>query len=263
MKGWYFDSWKHSLAAKGIKSKYKVPPAWKDVKYYTNKPYVVTGVDKKGRLQYIYPPSFVKKASEKKYVRIDKLESQIPGIIDKVKADVKAEKPEAEAVYTIYKTGFRPGSEKDTLADKQAYGVSTLEPKHVKVKGNTVEFKFIGKKGVYVEKDVTDKLLADIMKKRKGNKQLFSASDSQMRVYFSDITGNKYKLKDLRTLRAHKIAKELDGDKKEIAQEVSPEQLKNIITEVQFLTESWLDEFERQIFKGLTLQELLHEKGGK
>ncbi len=45
--------------------------------------------------------------------------------------------------------------------------------------------------------------------------------------------------------------------------EFSPEQLKNLIAEVQFLTESWLDEFERQIFKGLTLQELLHEKGGK
>lgn len=45
--------------------------------------------------------------------------------------------------------------------------------------------------------------------------------------------------------------------------EFSPEQLKNLITEVQFLTESWLDEFERQIFKGLTLQELLHEKGDK
>jgi hypothetical protein len=45
--------------------------------------------------------------------------------------------------------------------------------------------------------------------------------------------------------------------------EFSSEQLKTVITEMQFLTESWLDEFERQIFKGLTLQELLHEKGGK
>ncbi len=48
-----------------------------------------------------------------------------------------------------------------------------------------------------------------------------------------------------------------------LSAEFSREQLKNLITEVQFLTESWLDEFERQIFKGLTLQELLHEKGAK
>ena len=48
-----------------------------------------------------------------------------------------------------------------------------------------------------------------------------------------------------------------------LSAEFSSEQLKTVITEVEFLTESWLDEFERKIFKGLTLQELLHEKGGK
>lgn len=48
-----------------------------------------------------------------------------------------------------------------------------------------------------------------------------------------------------------------------LSAEFTREQLESLISEVQFLTESWLDEFERQIFKGLTLQELLHEKGGK
>jgi len=200
-----------------------VPPAWKNVKYYSDEPYVATGIDKKGRLQYIYPPSFVKKAAEKKFDRIEKLEQQIPEIISRVKQDIKEEKPEAEAVYTIYKTGFRPGTEKDTLAEKQAYGVSTLEPRHVKVKGNEVQFKFTGKKGVFVEKSVRDKMLADIMRKRKEDEQVFPVSDSQMRSYFSDVTHGKFQLKDLRTLRAQKIAKDLEGDKKEIAQEVSKE----------------------------------------
>jgi DNA topoisomerase-1 len=222
-RGWFRESYRHSLAAKGIKTRYKVPPAWKDVKFYTNKPYVVTGVDKKGRLQYIYPPSFVKKASEKKYVRIEKLEKQIPSIIGKVRQDIVQGKPEAEAVYTIYKTGFRPGTEKETLAEKQAYGVSTLEPKHIKIKGSAVQFKFIGKKGVYVEKNVRDKLLAGIMRRRKTGKQLFPVSDGQMRSYFSSITGGRYQLKDLRTLRAQRLAKALDGSKKEIAEEVSKE----------------------------------------
>lgn len=39
-------------------------------------------------------------------------------------------------------------------------------------------------------------------------------------------------------------------------------QLKDIVSEVQYLVESWLDDFERDIFEGLTLKELLHEKGG-
>ncbi|TSC90391.1 MAG: hypothetical protein G01um10145_63 [Microgenomates group bacterium Gr01-1014_5] len=47
-----------------------------------------------------------------------------------------------------------------------------------------------------------------------------------------------------------------------IADEFTEIELKGVIAEVQFLAESWLDDFERTIFKGMTLKELLHEKGG-
>ncbi len=43
----------------------------------------------------------------------------------------------------------------------------------------------------------------------------------------------------------------------------SDTELKTIVMEVEYLTEAWLDEFERKTFKGLTLKELLHEKGAK
>lgn len=39
-------------------------------------------------------------------------------------------------------------------------------------------------------------------------------------------------------------------------------QLKEIVTDIDFLVENWLDEFEREKFGGKTLKELLHEKGG-
>jgi DNA topoisomerase-1 len=220
-KGWHYESWRHSLAARGI----KVPPAWKHVKHYTDKPYVATGIDKKGRIQYIYPASFIKKETDKKFNRINRLEKQMPKILSRIKSDVDSQKPEAEAVYTIYRTGFRPGTERDTLADKQAYGVSTLEPKHIKISGNNVRFKFVGKKGVSIQKEVNDKLLAKIMRRRKENneKQLFPVSDDEIRSYFNRITNNRYKLKDLRTLRAQRLARRLDGDKKQISMEVSKE----------------------------------------
>lgn len=48
----------------------------------------------------------------------------------------------------------------------------------------------------------------------------------------------------------------------EVALELSEAQLKDAVTEIEFLADSWLDDFERKIFKGMTLQELLHEKGG-
>lgn len=56
-----------------------------------------------------------------------------------------------------------------------------------------------------------------------------------------------------------KDAKEILG---ELANEFTPQQLKDSIVEIKYLTECWLDEFEREVFKGKTLRELLHEKGG-
>ena len=54
-------------------------------------------------------------------------------------------------------------------------------------------------------------------------------------------------------------AKEILG---ELTEQLTPDQFKDTVTEMQFLANSWLDDFERKIFKGLTLKELLHEKGG-
>lgn len=55
-----------------------------------------------------------------------------------------------------------------------------------------------------------------------------------------------------------KKAKEILGV---IADEFSPVQFRDVVTEIHYLVESWLDDFEREIFDGLTLRELLHEKG--
>ena len=55
-------------------------------------------------------------------------------------------------------------------------------------------------------------------------------------------------------------AKELLGEKLTY---FTPEQLRDLITEIQFLTDSWLDDFERRIFDGVTLAELLHERSSQ
>ena len=48
-----------------------------------------------------------------------------------------------------------------------------------------------------------------------------------------------------------------------IADEFTPDQLKDAVTEIQYLASTWLDDFERDAFDGLTLNELLHEKGAR
>lgn len=55
-----------------------------------------------------------------------------------------------------------------------------------------------------------------------------------------------------------KLAKEILGPE---ANELTDMQLRSAVTEIQYLAESWLDNFEQEIINGLTLKELLHEKG--
>ncbi len=45
----------------------------------------------------------------------------------------------------------------------------------------------------------------------------------------------------------------------ETAQELSDEQIECIVSEFQFLINSWLDEYEQDVFNGMTLKEILHE----
>jgi len=53
-------------------------------------------------------------------------------------------------------------------------------------------------------------------------------------------------------------AKEILGP---VALEFTSEELKDALAQVQYLAETWLDDLERKIFKGMTLREVLNEKG--
>lgn len=47
-----------------------------------------------------------------------------------------------------------------------------------------------------------------------------------------------------------------------LTEEFTDSQLRDVVAEIQFLADSWLDDFERKTYGGLTLKELLHERGG-
>jgi hypothetical protein len=51
-------------------------------------------------------------------------------------------------------------------------------------------------------------------------------------------------------------AKELLGD---LVEGLSDTQIKEMVTDANFLITTWLDDFERSIFDGQTLREVLHE----
>ena len=71
----------------------------------------------------------------------------------------------------IIHCNFRIGNEKYVNLYK-SYGVSTLECRHIKIKGGEISIKFIGKKGVLNECVEHDKPLADNLKKLMAGKKM-------------------------------------------------------------------------------------------
>jgi len=216
------------------KHRRKVPPHLKKVKYYDNRRYVATGLDSKGRVQYIYPEGVKMKFASQKYKRINRLKKQEDELMGGIIKDAKKGDVEAQAVYTMYKTGFRPGSGRDTKSDVQAFGTTTLLKKHVRVRpNNRVKFKFVGKKGVKIEKEVKDKLLSDVIKERKNDQRVFETNVNNVRSYFKRKTSNRFQLKDLRTLKAFDVAdKALTGSKLKDPKKIKKEVVAKVAEEL-------------------------------
>jgi DNA topoisomerase-1 len=219
---------KGKIKVRRHKRKPYIPPAWTRVKRFKKGPILATGYDEKGRLQYVYDHEYREQQDKDKFKRIEKLNRTISPVMGQIAKEADEGKQEAQAIYTMYKTGFRPGTEKDTKADKPAYGVLTLKTNQVKVKpSDKVQFKFPGKWNVKVNKEIRDKRLARIMRQRLRGRNLFGTNATNTRRYLQKKTDDKFKMKDFRTLVAHKTAKKVSKNRsnghKEISTAVSKE----------------------------------------
>jgi DNA topoisomerase-1 len=183
----------------------RIPPAWKDVHLSRDPDAALqaTGVDVKGRTQYKYSAEHSQAAAAEKFARVREFNDQLPALRKQILGDLTSKDPDtrdaAAVLYLIDKTGFRPGSERETLGDKKAYGATTLTREHVTVDGNQVHFSFTGKKGVQIDKTVEDARLARLLRPRlKREGPLFDASDASLRAYMQEHAPG-FKPKDFRT----------------------------------------------------------------
>lgn len=196
----------------------RIPPAWTNVTVNPNPEAKcwAQGLDVKGRVCSLYAPHHTKAASEAKFSKVKKLLAVTHKIQAKLEKDTrKAKCTDTEVVaYLIYEMGLRPGSNTDTLADKKAYGATTLLAKHVKVMASgTVYLKFTGKKGVAISQKVKNQWLADMLRYKKAKTEgryttpLFDTNPGKLNAYVKTLSPG-LNPKDLRTLKATVIATE-------------------------------------------------------
>ena len=187
------------------------PPGWTNVRLNDNPKAAtqVKGTDSKGREQIRMTKTVIEKNAAEKFARLKDFNKVLPKLTAQAEKDMAKGNHVAALVSLIAKTGFRIGSERDTGAEKKAFGASTLTGKHVTVKGDKLTFKFTGKKGVEIEHELKDKNLAKWIKPLAGTSQkLFpQASDGKANTYIKTVTGNShFKTKDLRTWNGTAVA---------------------------------------------------------
>jgi len=194
-------------------SKLNIPPAWTNVEISKNpkKDLQVTGYDSKGRKQYLYSKEYIEKTKNKKFKKINSIDyDNYKEIIDHNinKKNLSRENIICNILKLMEDLNIRVGNE-SYKKHNGSYGITTLLKSHLKDN----KLCFIGKKGIYHEKKITEKKSKDFlikMLKIKGP-NLFNYSDN-VKVTSKDLNDflqskidKNISCKDIRTYSANKM----------------------------------------------------------
>ena len=194
-----------------------IPPAWSDVWICPspNGHIQATGRDARGRKQYRYHERWREIRDENKYDRLVNFGKALPKIRRRLKKDLALsslprEKVLATIVQLLERSLIRVGNE-EYARENKSFGLTTLQDRHVDVKGSKLRFRFRGKSGRLHEVDVTDRRIARIISKLQDlpGQSLFQYLDDEGSVheissqdvneYLREVTGEDFTAKDFRT----------------------------------------------------------------
>ena len=194
-----------------------IPPAWSDVWICPspNGHIQATGRDARRRKQYRYHERWREIRDENKYDRLINFGKALPKIRRRVRKDLALRGlPRAKVLATIVqlleRSLIRVGNE-EYARENKSFGLTTMQDRHVGVKGSKLRFRFRGKSGREHEVDVTDRRIARIVSKLQDlpGQDLFQYLDDEGEVrdissqdvneYLREITGEDFSAKDFRT----------------------------------------------------------------
>jgi DNA topoisomerase-1 len=194
-----------------------IPPAWTDVWICADDRghLQATGRDARGRKQYRYHPRWRAHREADKFERMVEFARALPAIRHRVRKDLAMpglprEKVLAAIVQLLERTCIRVGNER-YAEENSSYGLTTLRNRHVKVRGDRVQFEFRGKSGKFHRIDIEDPRLARIVRRCRElpGQELFEYVDESNEVqrigsadvneYLQEIAGDDFTSKDFRT----------------------------------------------------------------
>jgi DNA topoisomerase IB len=202
-----------------------IPPAWADVWIcpWPGGHIQATGVDERGRKQYLYHPRWRVRRDQAKFDDMVEFAKALPLLRERVDRDLAGEPMSREqilacAVRLLDRGMFRIGSE-DYAVENESYGLATLRKAHVRVSGETLRFDYPAKSGKRRVQAVVDAevaaLVCRLKARRGGGPELLAYKERgrwcdvrspDINAYLKDRTGLDVSAKDFRTWGATVLA---------------------------------------------------------
>lgn len=201
-----------------------IPPAWRDVWIcpHPRGHLQAVGTDDAGRRQYLYHPDWRVQRDKQKFDRVLAAAAQLPTARRRITRDLAlegmpVERAKAVAVRLLDLGYFRIGSDVYTDAHG-SFGLTTLQRRHVRSRGEVLVFSFVGKSGIEhtIEIDDADVVAAlDRMRRRRSGERLLAYQDGRrwidldaaaVNLYLDELLGGELTAKDFRTWHATVLA---------------------------------------------------------
>ena len=202
-----------------------IPPAWEDVWIcpYPMGHIQATGVDARGRKQYLYHERWRERQDQRKFDDMIGFARALPRMRQRVDADLEAdwlsrEQVLACAVRLLDRGFFRVGGE-DYAVENESYGLATMRKEHVRLRNGTISFDYPAKSGQRRVQSIVDDQVYDIvvaLKRRRGGEPELLAykegtrwrdiKSADINAYVKDVTGGDFSAKDFRTWNATVLA---------------------------------------------------------
>lgn len=203
-------------------------------------------IDEAERTQYVYHPKWIKVRSQHKFQKIGVFGLALSYARAHYKSDsrlgdLSKEQAHGLATWLMDLTSIRVGSE---VYAKQnlTYGITTLEKKHIKIRGNKITLQFTGKSSQEHAIEVKNASLAALLKKlmKLPGDQLFQYKDSDtirdvtsisLNDYIEQITLGPFTAKEFRTWKATSEAMKILIKKQPPKTEAELKKIKNEVYE--------------------------------
>ncbi|MFL5843990.1 MAG: DNA topoisomerase IB [Solirubrobacteraceae bacterium] len=203
-----------------------IPPAWEDVWIcpYPGGHIQATGVDQRGRKQYLYHQKWRERQDQKKFDDMVEFAGSLPALRKRIDADLAGDALSREqvlacAVRLLDRGLFRIGTE-DYAVTNETYGLATMKKRHVTISGDDgLLFDYPAKHSKRQVRQVVDPEVTAIVKtlkaRRGGIDELLAYKDGRawrdvksgdINAYLKDATGLDVSAKDFRTWGATVLA---------------------------------------------------------